>query len=169
MAYADSDDLIARYDEQTLKDLASDTGDPVADISTDTAVTAALNDASGRVQSAVSVSRLYSATELAALTGSSLALLKRITCELAMVFMLERRPEKYGDEYTRRLRQSSEDYLERLRKGERLFDVEVAKDAGLPSIDGPTTVDARNLNLITTRTQNFYPSKASRLPLGRGG
>jgi len=169
MAYAAPADLAARYDETTLKDLASDTGDPVADITTDTNVLAALDDASGRVQSAVSVSRLYSAVELAALTGVSLSLLKRITCELAMVFMLERRPEKYGDEYTGRLRQSSEDYLDRLRRGERLFDVEAAKDAGLPTIDGPTAIEYRTLNMVTNRTRNFYPSKASRLPLGREG
>jgi len=91
MAYATPTDLSARFDEAIIKDLASDTGDPVDNITTDTKVLAALDDASGRIESACTVSRLYSPDDLAGLTGNTLALLKRITCELAMAYLMGRR------------------------------------------------------------------------------
>jgi len=167
VAYATATDLAARYDENTIKDLASDTGEPVDDITTDPKVLAALDDASGRVESAITVARIYSAADLAGLTGNTLALLKRITCELAMVFLIQRRPEKYADEALERMKAGAEDFLDRLRKGERLFAVEAARDAGLPEIDGPSAITYNRLNMIPDRTRNFYPSRKSRLPLGR--
>lgn len=169
MSYASPADLTARFDENTIKDLASDTGEPVADITNDQKVLAALADASGRIDSALTVSRMYTPVDLAALTGNSLALLKRIVCSLAMAYLIERRPEKYGGEGVSAAKKDAEEFIDRLRKGERLFDVEAAKDAGLPEIDGPTTTTYRELNLIPDRTRNFYPVRADRLPLGRTG
>ncbi len=169
MAHASPADLTARFDENTIKDLASDTGEPVADITNDQKVLAALADASGRIDGALTVSRMYTAADLAGLTGNSLALLKRIVCSLAMAYLIERRPEKYGGEGVSTAKREAEEYIDRIRKGERLFDVEVAKDAGLPEVDGPTAADYRDLNLIPDRTRNFYPVRAGRLPLGRLG
>lgn len=169
MAYASSSDLAARFDERTIKDLASDTGAPVTDISTSGRVTAALDDASGRVDSAMLVGGMYSTDQLAALTGNSLAMLKRITCELAMVYLVEARPGRYASDQLEKQKETCEDFLDRLRKGERLFNVQAAIDAGKPTIDGPTTVDYTRLQLIPDRTNNFYPARATRLPTGRGG
>lgn len=167
MSYADPSDLACRFDEQTLKDIASDTGEPVADITGDTNILAALEDASGEVDAALQVAKTYSAADLAALTGNSLGLLKRIVCEKAMVFLLARRPEKFASDFFEAMYKRSEDYLERIRSGTRVFDVDNNKDAGLPTLDGPHTVDWQNLNLITARTRNFYPNYKERLPLGR--
>jgi phage gp36-like protein len=171
MAYASSSDLTARYDSRIIRDLASDTGTPVSEgaLATDTRVSAALDDASGRIDSALTVARIYSTDDLDALTGNSLALLKRITCELAMAFLISRRQEKMLDGSTAEVEQKGEDYLDRLRKGERLFgEAEAAKDAGLPSVDGPTSVEYAELNLLPDRTKHFFPSRASRLPTTRG-
>ncbi len=171
MAYASASDLTARYDTRIIQDLASDTGTAVSSgaLATDAKVAAALDDASGRIDSALTVARIYSTDDLDDLTGNSLALLKRITCELAMAFLISRRQEKLLDGSVAEVEQKSEDYLDRLRKGERLFgEAESAKDAGLPSVDGPTAVQYNELNLLPDRTRNFYPSRASRLPLGRG-
>jgi len=171
MAYASSSDLSARFDVRIISDLASDDGTQITEdaLATNSKVVAALADASGRIDSALTVARIYSTADLAALTGNSLALLKRITCELAMAFLIGRRQEKFLDEAIARVEQKSEEYLDRLRKGERLFGgSEEAKDAGLPSVDGPTAVDYSNLNLLPDRTHHYYPSRASRLPLGRG-
>lgn len=168
-SYAAPSDLIVRFDVRTIQDLASDTGTEVDadDLPTDTNVLAALSDASGRMDAAVLVGKLYTTTQLEALTGNSLALLKRICCELAMAFLIQRRPERYGAETLKAARDASEEYLDRLRNGERLFDIEAAKDAGLPTIDGPTTVQYETMNLIPDRTKNFYPSRKSRLPTNR--
>jgi phage gp36-like protein len=169
MVYATSSDLIIRYDKQTIADLLSDTGTPVADgnLATDSKLLAILTAASGRVDAAVMVSDNYTSEELAALTGNSLALLKDIVCDLAMVRLLRRRPEKFGDEGTVAAFKEAEEYLDRLRRGERLFDVTSHKEAGLPTVDGPTANDYANLNLIPDRTKHFYPRRTGRLPIGR--
>lgn len=170
MSYATAADLIARFDANTIADLASDTGEPAGDISAAPRVLTALEDASGRVDAACMVSDLYTAADLAALTGNGLALLKRIVCDIALANLLGARPEKYGTEFFKAIDERAEEYLERLRKGARLFPIQAQKDAGLPSVDGPSAVDIDedHLNLVTSRTHNFYPHAARRLPFGRG-
>ncbi len=168
MAYAASTDLTARYDANMVADLASDDGTPVADLAADAKVQAALDDASGQIDAAVTVARVYSTTNLAALTGNSLALLKRITCDLAMYYLMARRPEKYGKNLSE-FYEKADAYLESLRKGNRVFAVEANLDAGLPTIDGPGASDYQRLNLLPDRTKNFYPARGSRLPIGRQG
>lgn len=168
-AYATSADLIKRFDTNVIGDLASDTGTPIASsaFSTDDNITAALADATGEINSAVMVADLYTAAELAAVTGEDLEFLKRLTCDLAMGYLMGRRPEKYGEQAVK-LVEVARAHLELIRSGKRLFNIQAKKDAGQPSIDGPTAVDYDNLNLIPDRTRNFYPARATRLPLGRG-
>ena len=169
MAYADAADLLARFDERIIADLASDTGEPVGDITNDMKVDAALDDASGKVDSALTVATIYTPTELTALEGGSLALLKRITCELAMVFLIRRRQENMGNEELNQIGVQAEEYLDRLRKGERVFGgSEAQQGAGLPTIDGPSVAQYTRMNLIPDRTRNFYPLRGTRLPIGRG-
>ena len=170
MSYADADDLTARFDWRIIADLASDSGTQVEEsaLGGNEKVAAALDDASGRIDAALSVAQVYTAADLAGLSGNSLAMLKRITCELAMLFLIGRRQEKLLDGSLPPMEQKAEDYLDRLRKGERLFgDVAAAAAAGLPTVDGPTTVQYEELNLLPDRTRNFYASRQSRLPLGR--
>jgi phage gp36-like protein len=167
VAYADPSDMIVRYDEQTVKDLLSDTGEPIVDLTTNAKLLALLEAASGRLEAALLVARHYTVVELSALTGNSLALLKDIVCDLTMTKLLRRRPEKFGSDAIKAASQEAEEYLDRLRNGERLFDVPAHIDAGLPSVDGPSTIDYQNLNLIPDRTQRFYPARMRRLPLGR--
>ena len=169
-AYADYDDLIAFTDERTVKDLLSDEGNYAGDPRTDAKLTTLFEAASGRVEAACGVSNLYTTAQLAALTGNSLALLKEITCALAMLSIVRRRPEKWGSEYWQGIRgeyEGKDGYLDRLRKGERLFDDDAKRVAGTPSIDGPTAIDLQNLNLIHVRTRNYFPGFGHRLPLGR--
>ena len=80
MAYASVADLKKRFDVRTLGDLASDDGTQVAsaNLPADENVLAALDDASGEIDSAVLVARRYTTSDLTALTGNSLAYLKRL-------------------------------------------------------------------------------------------
>jgi hypothetical protein len=167
-AYADYNDLIAFSDERTVLDLLSDTGDYVGDASADAKLLTLLAAASGQIEAACGVSDLYKPDDLAIMTGNSLALLKQLVAALTMVALVRRRPEKYGSEYWQSVRTETEEYLDRLRKGERLFDDPAKRAAGLPTIDGPTAVGYQNLNLLPSRTRNYFPSVAQRLPLGRG-
>jgi phage gp36-like protein len=166
LAYASSADMTARYDENVLKDLSSDDGTPAAQLATATAMTAALDDASGQIEAAVLVAQMYQVSDLTALTGNSLALLKQITCDIAMYRMLKRRPEKYGKELVE-AKKYCDEYLEMLRQGKRVFNVAANIAAGLPTVDGPSARVYERLNLLPDRTRNYYPARGSRLPIGR--
>ena len=166
MAYATAADLSARFDERVLKDLASDDGTPVSNLAADANVTAALADASGLINTAIgSPASHYTTTELAALTGDALAYLKRITCSLAMAYLLGRRPEKYGDDY-KQITEHAMEVIDQLRRGLFVFNITEAKSAGLPNIDGLTVTQYQDLNLLPERVRNFYPIR--QLPVGRG-
>lgn len=169
-AYATQTDVLTFFRQITVQDLLSDdaTGEYTGTIASDSTLGSLLEAASGDVEAACGVSNMYSPTDLAALTGNSLMLLKRLVCQKAMILLVQRTPEKWSDEYWQKQEERVDNYLDRLRKGERLFDDESKRDAGLPTIDGPTAVQLTNLNVITTRTHNFFPNVGSRLPLGRG-
>lgn len=167
MPYAVPTDLATFFDVTVIADLASDDGTPSADYTTDANVLAALSAASGQVNAAVMVGNIYVAADLAALVGDDLQLLKEIVCQLAMAKLIRRRPEKYGSEAYQKYVEDAESYLDRLRKGERLFNLPAQEAAGLPEVDGPTIVTVNRLNLITARTRNFYIDPGRRLPLGR--
>lgn len=169
MAFASASDLVARYDERIVADLASDSGVPVTDISNDARIAAALDDGAGRILAACLNGQIYSEDDLDALTGSSASLLKRINCELTIVFLMGRRPEKFASDEYRQAMESAEMYLEQLRKGERLFNVAGAKDSTVPEIDGPRVSAYNRLNLLPERCRNFYPARGTRLPIGREG
>lgn len=167
MSYATADDMIARFDESLLRDLCSDTDTPVLDLAGSAKMVAALATASGKVESAVYVSANYSPAELVTLSGNALALLVDLTCGLAMGQLLRRRPGRATDDNLKAIIEEAKETLEEIRRGTKLFTLEAHAEKGLPTIGGPTALDYQRLNLITSRTRNFYPSVASRLPTDR--
>jgi len=166
-AYATSADMVNRFDERTLKELVSDDDTPVTSLSTDTKMTSALDDATGTIKAALFVGRQYDPDDLTNLTGESQAFLKRLCCEIALSYLLRRRPEKYG-KASKEVRDGVEEVLEQIRKGVRVLDIEANLAAGLPDIDGPSFQQYQNnIRFIPDRTRHFYPSRQERLPLGR--
>lgn len=168
-AFATPAALIERYDSRTIGDLASDSGEsiPEGDLAESSKVLQALEDASGRIQAAASVGEQYTPEDLIAMTGNDKALLERITCELAMVYLMERRAHRVGDERLQQVRASAEEYIMMLRNGERVFALDANKAASRADTDGPSTIDFRNMNLIPDRTNHYYPQRKQRLPIGR--
>jgi len=167
--HATAADLIVRFDQNTIGDLLSDTGTPVAvaQFATNPKLVALLLASSGRLEAACLISKMYSVADLDGLTGNSLALKKSIVCDDVMSRLMGRRPEKFGRDYVKAIRDEVELYITMLRKGERIFDVETVEAAGLPTVDGPSTVDYTNMNLLPDRVKNYYPGRKQRLPLGR--
>lgn len=165
-AYADSDDMVARFDERTLKQLCSDDNTPVVSLSGSSKMTAALADASGAINAALQIGNQYRPADLAALTNESLAYLKRLTCEIALSYLIRNRPEKYG-KASKDIQENVDAILEQFRGGARVFDIDANLAAGLPTIDGPRTADYERLNLIPDRTRHYYPHRQTRLPIGR--
>lgn len=167
-AYATAADLTARYDLSDVCDLASDNGTPEGAIASSERITAVLEDASGRVESAAFVGGLYTADDLESLTGNSEAFLKRLVCDIAYCLLLRVRPGKYSEDFRKEAAKESDEWLDRLRTGKNIFSISKAVDASVIDVDGPTAASHSQLNLLTTRTHNFYPSVSSRFPTGKG-
>jgi len=163
MAYASADDLAIFFDARILQDLVSDTGDPDPVWKTNAKLTTILASASGRIESACTVAQHYLVADLAALTGNSLALLKELTCTIAVALLIARRGGKYSEEYKEKIA-AAEEFLDRLRKGERVFGIEDNQEAGMIAIEGPTIVTYTKLNLIPDRTKHYYPTREQRMP-----
>lgn len=162
MAYAAASDLIARKDVNVLGDLVSDSGARVssAGLASDTNMAAALDDASGLVDSALLQGKRYSTADLSALTGNSAAYLKRIVCDIAFWLLWDRKPAYGGVEDRAGAREQARQALDDLRTGKHIFDVEAVKEAGLPSVGGPTVVEINRLNLIVDRARpRYYPQR----------
>lgn len=166
MAYASGYDMVDRFDSREIGDLLSDSGVAVdeGDIPGNSKMVAILDDASGEIEAALLVGNRYTTDDLSALTGSSLSHLKRVVCELAMRDLLARRPA-YNPDLLESFEKRCNRQLERLRNGENVFNLSEQEDAGVPSVDGPTTLDFQNLNLVRDRVNNYYPSR--RLPNNR--
>lgn len=166
MAYATANDLIARFDSRDICDLVSDSPDAVEllNLADNEALQAALDDASASVDTALLRGKRYTTDDLEGLTGNSLSMLKRIVCNKAMVFLLERRPDRDPDRLERQ-HDLAERYLRRLSRGEDVFDLEAQKDAGLPEVMGPTTAQVQNTHSIRSQTRHYFPRQ--RLPNDR--
>jgi phage gp36-like protein len=169
MSWAAPADLMARKDYNILADLCQDEGERPsrADMLTNVNIQTSLDDASADIEAALFVAHRYSLEDLTGLTGNSLALLKRMTCDLAMAYLYDRRPIHNPEQYERYLT-LKRNTLERLRTGENVFNLPAQEDKALPTIDGPTNATYERLNLIPERTPNFYPFRSSRLPTDRG-
>lgn len=168
MAYASVADLTLRHDPRLINDLSNDEGvrQSRGDLQTNSRVVTALSDASGAVTAALVVGDRYSVTDLESLTGDDQSLLKRIVCDIAMSFLYDRRPSLNADEYER-YNKMAERHLNRLRKGDAVFNIKANRDATKVTLDGPTTIDYNRLNLLPERVPRTYPSRSSRLPTDR--
>jgi phage gp36-like protein len=157
MAYATPADLISRKDRNDVGQLCGDDKRVVSpvDLTTNQPCLDALADASGDIEAALLVGNRYTVADLTTLTGNSLALLKRICCDIAMSLLLDRRPG-WNPAKSKEIRDLANDRLERLRKGENTFNIQASLDAGEPVVDGPTMMEYDRLNLIRDRVKNFY-------------
>lgn len=156
MSYATPNDMTTYFDERAIRDLASDTGKPCEDLANDVKLLAILTAASGEVDASLTVANQYTPTQLGALTGGALELLKELTCALAFGRLLRRRPGNQHEETYKASAQWALDLLEELRKGHRVFGgATEQQSAGLVSITGPTAVTFGRLNLIRDRTDIF--------------
>ena len=166
MAYANSQDMLERYDRRMLARLLFD-GDlekQDSDFSDSTVLQTALDDASGDVEAAIMFGGIYDQQAISNLTNSSLALLKRIVCDLAFCF-LSRMKGADGTNSTQELQKSVESYLDRLRSGERLFMVngdQSRQTAGQVQLEVPTVYELRMFNGLTQRAWGYFPCQAQR-------
>lgn len=164
MAFATAENLLERYDARTLGDMVADNDNRTSppDLLSDAKITAALNDATGRIVAALRQGQHYEVSDLSSLSGESSYHLIRLTCDLAFVCLWQRRPY-HDSELGEKIQDRAEKDLDRLRKGEYVFDVDAVTEAGLPEITGPSTVDLNNLHLLVDQARGgvsgYYPRR----------
>lgn len=166
MVLATAQDLMRRYDQRLLADLAGDEGAPVPPEQSER-VQAALDGATGQLLAAVRLGGRYQPAELEELLGPDQELVKDVVCNLALLRLIGVRIHSIGQDAYRCLQEAVQKTLDDLRAGKLLFGTPAVSRATVPDVDGPTALDYQHLNLLPSRVRNYYPSVASRLPLGR--
>lgn len=161
-SYATVADLHDYFDWREIGDMISDDKDQIsAADQRDTAnvygarIAKLLSRASGEIEGALLKGGRYTAADLSGLTGNSAAMLAGIVCEFVVLYLHERRPF-YKPEVLEKLRESTRARLKYLGSGDDIFgSVTKAVDAGMPTVDGPSTQDYIDLNLLPDRIKYF--------------
>lgn len=166
MAYATGCDLIEVIDVDIVGDLAQDsreeqTPSAVADLPI---VARTLEEASGQVDMALQAGGRYRPDQLAALTGSGLAFLKRIVCTLAISYLFKRRAAPQYLELAKLYHDEAQEYLKALQQGKNLFAIAENQEASVIEHQHLSAVEIDGLNLMPSRMGNFFPSANSRIP-----
>jgi phage gp36-like protein len=131
--YCTVPEFLARFDIRPSIQLLVDNGltPPISDLG-DTNSTAYANlqtllaDASGELELACFMGGRYAATDLAGLNGNSLAVMKRLVCNIAVRMLWERRQD--GKPPPPQAQQAAQ-MLDLLAQGERVFAIQETVDA----------------------------------------
>lgn len=165
-AYCSVAEFLKRSDLRTVGQLASDTNVAVAeaDLPYNVNVLAALDDASGMLESACLAGERYTPVDLLGLTGVTAAFLRMLVSTLAMGRLVMRRPDKkypMPPDYEEALA-----WLDRLRLGERVFSILETQKAGHYQIDDIREQDLVKLNLATYQAMRLFGVRGGRGRLG---
>lgn len=158
MAYANAEDLCQRYDERILQDICKDDGERETDLSNNDKITTALSSASGILNAACLQGERYTVADLEALTGDSTEFLKTLVCDLAFIALWQRKPYPQYNDQVKATQERSEEWLDRLRNGAWVFNIDAAKEAGRPEVETQTVqaISQQNLFVDTSRGK-FLP------------
>jgi len=155
MSYATIAQLTTRYDVRKIGELISDTGSAVvpSDVLSNSIVQAALDDASARVLQFALIGQRYSEDDLNLLATNNDSALVRITCDLAMAFIVQRRLLDINT-YPQ-VKEGLAD-LERLRNGEMMFNVARDVAVGTATTGFPSVVQQSQTNSVTYEAQALF-------------
>jgi len=161
-SYCTTAEFLQRVDWRSIADYCSDLSVKLTReaLLTNEVLLAALQAASGKVESACTVAARYSPDDLAALTGNSAQLLKTVITGLAIWEIFQRRPEKSAELPMRT--KEAESYLDRIRLGERVFGIQEVMEAG--NVTNRVMDEGRwqTLNLTTNQARRFFGTRANR-------
>lgn len=159
MPYSTPSDMLQRYDARLIGDLVSDNGVQVAagDLPTNAVLLSVLEDASASIDAAVYVGNRYTPTQMSALSTTAAAFVRRLACDLGLIYLKRRRgrfdPEKDGALLT-----EINSTLDALRDGRDLLLMNGAPSpAGTMELVQPHLVRVPARQTIRNRTQNYYP------------
>lgn len=168
MSFAQAQDLLNRFDARTVGDLVNDAGQrqTPSELLTNTVLQAMLDDASGLINAACQVGERYTQAQLAALTGTDQAILFRLNCDIAFVYLCQRRgvtPPGYKEAYDR-----SSDLLAKLKQGELIFNVPGDVGVGVPNCEFPDIVTRTTINLLRDQAWKLFPLRPVQEPASGG-
>lgn len=153
-------EFLKRFDQRDVGELVSDEDIAVHenDLPTNDVLAACIGDASGDIDAALMAGKNYSAAELEGLTGNALSKLRRMCSEITMFYLLDRRPNFDSDRLDAHEKMRNR-HLERLRRGENIFNLDAHKDASVVSVDGPTIVEYASGPLWRDQSNNYFPAR----------
>jgi phage gp36-like protein len=173
--YASAADMSDRFDARTLGQLCSDSNVPIglvngqvvattlATIAASSPMQSALMTASGQIESACLVGGRYSAEDLLALESTASGmLLRQLTCDLAMMLLIRRRPNykvPVPESYTQ-----SQEFMQLLAAGERIFGLQDPVSAGTLVDDRMSPIDFRERGEISARASPLFGRRNQYIP-----
>ena len=156
MAYASAEQLCSRKDVRKLGQLVRDNNSQAtaAELLSDQVIADALEDASAQIRSAALVADKYQQSDLDQLAADSDAFLVRLTCDLAMGYLMSRRylTEELPPDVV-----NAQQWLALLRLGERIFNVAANRTAGNVGISFQTPFKRSQANLVADSGRYFPP------------
>lgn len=167
-SYATPGQFLVAYDVRQIGDLIGDADARVdaTAILTDPNVAAALNAASGEIESACLVGEKYNPTNLNALTGMSAARLQKLCADLAFWNLLVRR---YPTAQATETYKAAQETLQKLRYGELVFGLQENMDAGKPNSTFVSQNTICQLGLNTTIARRMFGVRGNVRRIGGGG
>lgn len=161
-SYCTVTEFLERADARTVGDLVSDSGARVSasSLTANANVLTAIADASGMLESACVAGERYTPADLLALTGVSASFLRMLVSDLALGRLILRRPQK--DTPLPASYQLALDWLEKLRRGERVFGFQETADAGVYENNFIRETDLQEANLATYQSQRLFGYRGNR-------
>ena len=155
MSLATPADLLLRFDSNLLGQLCNDSSQKLtpAELRSSAVVQKALDYATALITSALYVAYKYKSTDVSALTGEPAALLNGICCDLAMVWLCQRRGYDYSDKYP--MLGLALETIQQLRNGERVLDLPANERAGNTFNKTVSLVTQRRAGLVITNFRLF--------------
>jgi phage gp36-like protein len=163
-AWADSTDMVKRYDNRVLSQLVTDSGNRDMDFAVNTRLTMALNTATGRMQASFLFGGRYTVSQIDSLTGETLEFRKDICCALSWWILWRSKPWlEATSEAQRAAREDAEAYIELIKSGAAIFNIEAVVEAGKAEVTPlPRRTVDNEWSLVRDRlTGNLYPVRRS--------
>lgn len=162
-SYCPASAFLERCDQRSVARWCSDTNTAIesASLAANTKLLAALQSASGMVESACLVGHRYSPTDLAGLTGNAQAHLYQIVTWIAEFLLWSRRPVLGEGEPPFQYKIAYEE-LERLRRGESIFGIQEAADAGHLAVEREDASTVEDRGMVTYQAERLFGRRANR-------
>lgn len=161
MAFATPENLISRYDVRKLGQLVRDdnTQATAAELLSDSVLSDALEDATAQIRSAATINDKYTEDDLSDLAAGGDPFLIRLTCNLAMGYLLNRRT--MGVEALPPEIEQANEWLAALRFGSRIFNIAKVRRFGNVQRRA-MTADRWGETALVADKQRYFPGRGQR-------